>query len=403
MASSFLLSQLKENGFPRPKIGIICGSGLSELSKTLESPIVVQYKSIPGFPPSTGVQGHKGEVVFGYMWNGTVPAMCFRGRFHSYEGHDMNTVALPARVMRCLGVKLMIVTNAAGGIHPEYNVGDIVCVQDYFALPMLAGKNPLVGHNDDALGPRFPPTSNIFDPSLQNIVVKAAQERQMDDFLRTHGTYCFVSGPMYESRAECRFLRSIGGDCVGMSTIPEILAAHHSGMKVICLSLVTNKVVVTGDEGPPASHGEVLEAVEKRSEQMQGLVTEIVHWLKEGGVLDSMPDLSDIDLNVNGVGVLSSLSSSAVAVGLHDAKKSCVLGGCPFMLVKNVLTFMCSGCGGGGGGGGGESNVDGSKGNHPTRSRVMGLGVGAMAVAALGYVVAVATTMGGNQRRSSSS
>lgn len=297
LASSFLLSQLKNNGFSKlPKIGIICGSGLSELSKTLQSPITIEYKCIPGFPPSTGVEGHKGEVVFGYMWNGTVPAMCFRGRFHSYEGHDMNTVALPARVMRCLGVKLMIVTNAAGGIHPDYCVGDIVCVQDYFALPMLAGKNPLVGHNDAELGPRFPPTSNVFDEELQSLVIKAATQRQLNDFLRTNGTYCFVSGPMYESKAECRFLRSIGGDCVGMSTVPEIVAAHHAGIKVICLSLVTNKVVLTGDEGPPASHGEVLEAVEKRSEQIQGLVTEIVGCLSEDGVLDSIPDLPEINL-----------------------------------------------------------------------------------------------------------
>ena len=150
----------------------------------------------------------------------------------------------------------MIVTNAAGGLNESYNVGgescvysyllvyiiyisdcktnateytpDIVSVMDYFALPMLAGKNPLVGHNDDELGPRFPPTSNAFDTSLQDIVMESAKTLKMDDFMRKDGTYCFVSGPMYESRAECRFLRGLGGDCVGMSTVPEIVAAHHA-------------------------------------------------------------------------------------------------------------------------------------------------------------------------------
>ncbi len=212
----------------------------------------------------------------------------------------------------------MIVTNAAGGINENYNVGDIVSVQDYFALPMLAGKNPLVGHNDDELGPRFPPTSNAFDKDLQDIVNGAAQKLEMGDFMRLNGTYCFVSGPMYESRAECKFLRGIGGDCVGMSTVPEIVAAHHSGMKVICLSLITNKVVVTGDEGPPASHEEVLEAVTNRSLQMQGLVKEIVKSLKSNGTLDAMPDLPAI---------------SAIDVSTKSLK-GCTM--CPYTIVKNT-------------------------------------------------------------------
>jgi len=296
-ASSYLLAQLKAQNFQPPQIGIVCGSGLSGLSQTLTNTITVEYKSIPGFPPSTGVVGHKGEVVFGLLDG--IPSMCFRGRFHSYEGYDMNTVALPARVMRCLGVKLMIVTNAAGGINEKYSVGDIVSVQDYFALPMLAGKNPLVGPNDAELGPRFPPTSNAFDPKLQDVVLKSAKNLDMDSFVRENGTYCFTSGPMYESKAECRFLRQIGGDCVGMSTVPEIVAAHHCGMKIICLSLITNKVIVSGDEGPPASHEEVLEAVRTRSIQIQGLVKDIVKSLNEDGVLDSMPNLACIDLEAH--------------------------------------------------------------------------------------------------------
>ena len=239
----------------------------------------------------------------------------------------MNTVALPARVMRCLGVKLMIITNAAGGINEDYNVGDIVSVQDYFAV----GKNPLVGHNDAELGPRFPPASNAFDPKLQDVVLKSAKKLDMGSFVRENGTYCFVSGPMYESKAECKFLRTIGGDCVGMSTVPEIVAAHHSGLKVICLSMITKKVVVSGDEGPPASHEEVLEAVPTRSVQIQGLVKDIVKSLNEDGVLDAMPDLACIDLEAYSVDRVKKL------------RKMCP---CPYTLVTGIpLRYYIMGCG----------------------------------------------------------
>eukprot|EP00979_Chaetoceros_neogracilis_P005118 scaffold891_cov274-Chaetoceros_neogracile.AAC.2 len=311
--------KLNAQNFQPPKIGIVCESGLYGLSQTITNTITVEYKAIPGFPSSTGVKGHKGEVVFGLLDG--IPSMCFRGRFHSYEGYDMNTVALPARVMRCLGVKLMIITNAAGGINEDYNVGDIVSVQDSFALPMLAGKNLLVGHNDAELGPRYPPAGNAFDPKLQDDVLKSAKKLDMSSFVRENGTYCFVSGPMYESKAECKLLRRIGGDCVGMSTVPEIVAAHHSGLKVICLSLITNKVVVSGDEGPPASHEEVLEAVPTRSVQIQGLVKDIVKSLNEDGVLDAMPDLACIDLE---------------AYSVDRVKKLRKMCSCPYTLVTDI-------------------------------------------------------------------
>ena len=297
-AASYLKTTLDSSGAPLPKIGIICGSGLSGLSKALTNPVTIKYGSIPGFPSHTTVAGHKGEIVIGLLGDSDVPAICFRGRFHSYEGHDMNTVVLPVRIMRCLGVKLLIVTNAAGGLNPDFAVGDVVNVMDYFALPMLAGKNPLIGPNDDELGPRFPPVSNAFDPSIQDVVMKAAKNVKMDQFVRKNGTYCFVSGPMYESKAECKFLRSVGGDSVGMSTVPEIVAAHHSGMKVLCLSLITNKVIAEGDEGPPASLEEVLDAVNTRSEQVQFLVKEIVNELQTTGVMDTLPELKSINLDI---------------------------------------------------------------------------------------------------------
>jgi purine-nucleoside phosphorylase len=209
IAAHYLSNRLVEEGMEFPAVGVICGSGLSELSNALEGKtLVVKYRDIPGFPAHCTVAGHEGEVVFGRLSG--VPACCFRGRFHSYEGHDMKTVVLPVTVMRCLRVRVVIVTNAAGGLNPDYKVGDVVCVSDHLAIPQLAGKNPLVGPNDDELGPRFPATSNAYNDNLRN-VAKQASEAMGIDFVKTHGTYCFVSGPMYESKAECRLLRTLGG------------------------------------------------------------------------------------------------------------------------------------------------------------------------------------------------
>jgi purine-nucleoside phosphorylase len=200
MAANYLRDRLIAAKMPTPMVGIICGSGLSELSDAMEgSTLTVKYSEIPGFPAKCGVAGHKGELVFGRLSG--VDSCCFRGRFHSYEGYDMKTVVLPVYVLRCLDVKICIVTNAAGGLNPAYKVGDVVAVSDHLAIPMLAGNNPLVGH----------------------------------------GTYCFVSGPQYESKAECRFLRRLGGDAVGMSTVPEIVAAHHcdvSASIMLCVLLM---------------------------------------------------------------------------------------------------------------------------------------------------------------------
>ena len=229
----------------RPQVGVICGSGLAGLSNAIENPITVLYEDIPGFPRAT-VAGHTGELVFGTI-NG-IEVVCMRGRFHYYEGNEMSTVALPVRVFRQLGVKLLIVTNASGGLNPNYNVGDISIIHDHFGLPILAGNNPLIGHNDDNVGPRFPAVSDTYDPTLQKKILECAKDLKIDKFIHKDATYCFVSGPSYESRAECKFLRSIGGDMVGMSTIPEIIAAKHCGMKVVGLSLITNAVVMENSE-----------------------------------------------------------------------------------------------------------------------------------------------------------
>lgn len=269
---------LKTKIIRNPIIGIVCGSGLSGLSQSLKETITINYEDIPGFPHAT-VSGHLGELVFGKMideqTNISIDCVCLRGRFHYYEGKSMIDVVLPIRVMRMLGVKLVILTNAAGGLNPNYEVGDIAIIHDHFAQVIASGNNPLIGSNLDVLGPRFPSISDCYNPSIQKLVQKVSTELQLDNIIRTNATYCFVSGPCYESIVESRFLRSIGGDCVGMSTIPEVIAAKHCGMQVLVLSLITNKAIVSyerDESNIAASHKEVLENVNKSGKNMEMLV-----------------------------------------------------------------------------------------------------------------------------------
>jgi purine-nucleoside phosphorylase len=221
IAAAYLRDRLIEAGITTlPSVGIICGSGLSGLSEALESSsqqLAVAYADIPGFPAHCTVPGHEGQVVFGMLSSQSisssssssvpsnssssssssstkVPTIIFRGRFHSYEGHSMKTTVLPVRIMRCLGVQIVILTNAAGGLHPDLHVGDMVVISDHVALPQLAGNNALVGPNDDELGPRFPPTSNAYDPELRHVAVQAAHQLGMTLFCVPRGVYCFVAG-----------------------------------------------------------------------------------------------------------------------------------------------------------------------------------------------------------------
>jgi purine-nucleoside phosphorylase len=211
----------------------------------------------------------------------------------------------------------VFITNAAGGLNPLYNVGDIVCIMDHLCIPMMAGHNPLMGPNDAELGPRFPPMSNAYDDNLQSLVMDSARRLKMEYKVRPNGVYCFVSGPMYESKAECRYLRSVGGDAVGMSTIPEIAAAHHAGMKVLCLSVITNKVVIT-DGQEAANHEEVLAAVNQCSQQIQTLITDII--VNSNSYLQSLPDLPTILPNVEDE-VSGTNSSACTSPSSSDRKK----------------------------------------------------------------------------------
>lgn len=243
----------------RPLVGIVCGSGLGGLSKCLENPLTVKYEDIPQFPKST-VEGHAGELVFGELFG--MEVICMRGRFHSYEGYEMRETALPIRVMYMLGIKYLIVTNAAGGLNPDYNVGDLMIMNDHLNMPGLAGRHPLVGPNDARFGERFTPLTNCYDHELQDMAFSVAERLGLAHKVRRGGVYCFVSGPTYETPTECKLLRLVGGDSVGMSTVPEVIVAVHCGIKVLGLSLITNKVIYPGSGGVPPSHLEVLEATQ---------------------------------------------------------------------------------------------------------------------------------------------
>ncbi len=264
----------------RPTVGIIAGSGLGELADGVAHPEVFPYADIPHFPTST-VAGHAGQLVLGLLAG--VPVCLMRGRVHFYEGYSMQEITLPVRVMARLGVRTCIVTNAAGGINPDFEVGDIMVIQDHINLPGLAGHNPLRGPNDDRLGPRFPDMSNAYSPTLRRLAHQVAGELGLA--LR-EGVYVMVAGPNYETPAELRYLRLIGADAVGMSTVPEVLVARHSGMRVLGLSLITNKVIFTprDTDEPLELHQEVLDVGARRAKELQRLVVGVVERLQEPSV-----------------------------------------------------------------------------------------------------------------------
>ncbi|KAF7587465.1 hypothetical protein BBP40_007210 [Aspergillus hancockii] len=275
----------------KPRVAIVCGSGLGGLANTIcDKPRAeFDYSSIPHFPRLT-VPGHAGKLVFGLL-DEQVPVVLMVGRAHYYEGHSINQVTFPIRVFKLLGVDILVLTNAAGGLNSEYAVGDIVILNDHIFLAGLAGTHPLRGPNAEEFGPRFPPLSDAYDLELRRHVHRAWREvMYAESGRRLHeGVYAFVGGPSYETRAECRMLHQLGADVVGMSTVPEIVVARHSGIRVLALSLVTNNAVLSpvprGDdlllqdkgvqelgailqEGK-ASHDEVLEAGHSAAIDMQ--------------------------------------------------------------------------------------------------------------------------------------
>ncbi|KAF2434660.1 hypothetical protein EJ08DRAFT_425375 [Tothia fuscella] len=281
-----------------PKVAIVCGSGLGGLADTInpEPRVEIPYKDVPGFAVST-VPGHAGKLVFGTIGRIKTPVMLLVGRAHFYEGHAMAQVTFATRVCKLLGVDTMIVTNAAGGLNEIYSVGDIVMLNDHLNLAGLVGINPLIGPNDPQFGPRFPPLSDAYNLHLRRLTHNAWSALHPTPSRTLHeGIYAFVAGPTYETRAECRMLRLLGADVVGMSTVPEIIVARHCGIRVLAFSLITNKAVLeNGVRGDAevlsgmsavdvddflsmgrANHEEVLEAGRAAAEDMQALVKAIL-------------------------------------------------------------------------------------------------------------------------------
>lgn len=236
----------------KPEIGLILGSGLGDLANSVENAVVIPVHEIPHWPLST-VLGHKGQLVIGTLEGKTV--IVLQGRSHYYEGHSISQIGLPVRVMQLLGVHTLVITNAAGGINANYSPGDLVLLTDHIALFSMCGENPLRGPNLDEFGQRFPDMSQVYDKDLIDLAMSVSDAKGLDC---KKGIYICLAGPSFETPADIRFLRAIGADAVGMSTVPEAIVARHGEMRVLGISGISNKV--DSDGVNIASHEEVLEA-----------------------------------------------------------------------------------------------------------------------------------------------
>ncbi|XP_069735263.1 purine nucleoside phosphorylase [Phaenicophaeus curvirostris] len=282
-AASWLRGRL---GAAAPQVGLVCGSGLGALAQDLEEPRSFPYEEIPGFPRST-VAGHAGRLAVGRL--GGAPCAVLQGRFHLYEGYSPAQVVLGVRTLARLGVHTLVLTNAAGSLRPDLRPGHLLVLRDHIDLPGLAGRNPLVGPNDERFGPRFPSMCGAYDPSLRRLALAAAPAA-----LRARpGVYCGVGGPSYETPAECRLLRRLGAHAVGMSTVAEAVAARHCGLRLLGLSLITNAAPCGAeddeddeDEGAEAlgedlGHQEVLAAAQDGAGHLRALLATLAPHLAQ--------------------------------------------------------------------------------------------------------------------------
>ncbi len=244
-----------------PDIGLILGSGLGDIAETIDSPIIIPYTEIPHFPKST-VSGHKGQLVIGKLYKRTV--LCMQGRFHLYEGYPPQIINTVIEVYKVMGIKELIITNAAGSLNPDFHPGSLMLISDHINL---SGRNPLIGPNDDKYGPRFPSLANVYDKDLQ---IKIKEIAQKDNITLHQGTYMMVLGPNFETAAEIRAFRILGADAIGMSTMPEVICAARCGIKVLGISAITN--FGTGMTNSITTHEETLEQGKKACRNLNLLI-----------------------------------------------------------------------------------------------------------------------------------
>jgi purine-nucleoside phosphorylase len=265
-ATSFVRSKIGQH----PHIGLLIGTGLAESLSHMKTAVSVDYRDIPNFPIST-VPTHRGALLFGSIRGKRVLAM--QGRFHYYEGYRMRDITLPVRVMQLLGVNTLIVLNASGGINPSFNAGDIMVIADHINL---TGSNPLIGPNVDEWGPRFPDMTQVYDPEL----ITMAEEAALENGIRVQkGVYVGLPGPSLETRAEIRFLKTIGADAVGLSTIPEVIAAAHGGMAILGLSVITNMNLP--DDPQPCRVDDIIATAEGAAPRVQAVIEGVIERLPE--------------------------------------------------------------------------------------------------------------------------
>lgn len=256
---------VKEKVNFQPKVALVLGSGLGDYADGIRIEATLPYHEIEGFPVST-VPGHKGQFIFGYV--GEVPVVCMQGRVHYYEGYPISDVVLPTRLMRLMGAEILFLTNASGGINKSFGAGDFMLLTDHVSL---FAPNPLIGHNIDELGTRFPDMSAVYDKELQDVILSAASD--LNIAIR-QGVYAQLTGPSFESPAEIRLLSALSVDAVGMSTVVEAIAANHMGMRICAISCVCN--LAAGLSENPLTHEEVQEAANAAAPLFKKLVTESI-------------------------------------------------------------------------------------------------------------------------------
>ncbi len=259
-----LANQIKEKGIDKVDIAVVLGSGLGFLADEVKGKIL-NYSEIEGFPRPT-VEGHGGKMVFAEIGKNNV--LLFQGRFHYYEGYSMKEVVIFPRISKLLGAKLYLVTNAAGGINPDFNPGDLMVIKDHLNL---MGTNPLIGENQEVFGPRFPDMTDAYTPELRKLMFEIGDELGIE---LQSGVYAALTGPSYETPAEIKMLQTLGADAVGMSTVPEVIAARHAGLKVVGVSCITN--LAAGVSENPLSHEEVLETTEKVKYHFGKLISKFI-------------------------------------------------------------------------------------------------------------------------------